>query len=178
VSLPLVLIVDDNPENLTVIGELLQPMHAVRAANSGRRALQLARLTPQPDLILLDVMMPEMDGYEVLRALRASAETASIPVVFLTALNGSEDEERGLMLGAADYITKPIRPQVLLARVHVQLVQKQARDGMQQRLTRLEAQLAQAHARCQHLEAQALRTATAWPADDSAAPALTVHKPA
>jgi response regulator RpfG family c-di-GMP phosphodiesterase len=143
VSLPLVLIVDDNPENLTVIGELLQPQHAVRAANSGRRALQLAKLVPQPDLILLDVMMPEMDGYEVLLALRTAPDTAGIPVVFLTALNGSDDEERGLKLGAVDYITKPIRPPVLLARVRTQLALKQARDTMRQRNLQMSTQMAQ-----------------------------------
>ena len=101
-TLPLVLIVDDNPENLTLIGELPQPEHAVRAANSGLRAMRLARLEPRPDLILLDVMMPEMDGYEVLQRLRDHPETRDIPVVFLTALNGSDDEERGLVQGALD----------------------------------------------------------------------------
>ncbi|OYU68338.1 MAG: hypothetical protein CFE45_43290 [Burkholderiales bacterium PBB5] len=155
--MPLVLIVDDNPENLTVIGELLQPHHAVRAANSGRRALHLARLDPQPDLILLDVMMPEMDGYEVLRALRADPATATIPVVFLTALNGSEDEERGLMQGAVDYITKPIRPPVLLARVRTQLAQKQASDALRRQLALLVAQVAHEQARCRQLEALAAR---------------------
>jgi putative two-component system response regulator len=129
-SLPLILIVDDNPENLTVIGELLQPLHTVRAANSGARGLRLARLVPQPDLILLDVMMPEMDGFEVLRQLQATPETAHIPVVFLSALNTADDEERGLMRGAVDYITKPIRPPILLARVRTQLELKQARDQL------------------------------------------------
>ncbi len=81
-NLPLVLIVDDNPENLTVIGELLQPAYAVRAANSGQRALRLAALAPQPDLILLDVMMPEMDGYPVLERLREQPATADNPVIF------------------------------------------------------------------------------------------------
>ena len=140
-TLPLVLIVDDNPENLTVIGELLQPEHAVRAANSGARALRLALLAPRPDLILLDVMMPEMDGYEVLRRLREQPETADIPVVFLTALNGSEDEERGLVHGAMDYITKPIRPPILLARVRTQLELKQARDLVRHRNAWLEAEV-------------------------------------
>ena len=132
-TLPLVLIVDDNPENLTVIGELLQPGHVVRAANSGARALKLAAMDPLPDLILLDVMMPEMDGYEVLSRLRATPLTAEVPVIFLTALNSSADEERGLMLGAADYITKPIRPAVLLARVRTQLELKLARDAVRDR---------------------------------------------
>ena len=140
-TLPLVLIVDDNPENLTVIGELLQPEHAVRAANSGLRAMRLARLEPRPDLILLDVMMPEMDGYEVLQRLRDNPETRDIPVVFLTALNGSDDEERGLLQGAMDYITKPIRPPILLARVRTQLELKQARDLMRNRNHWLEAEV-------------------------------------
>ena len=150
--LPLVLIVDDNPENLTVIGELLQPEHAVRAANSGLRALRLARLEPRPDLILLDVMMPEMDGYEVLQLLRAQPETAHIPVIFLTALNGSEDEERGLVKGAMDYITKPIRPPILLARVRTQLELKQARDLMRDRNQGLEAEVTRRMADNQHIQ--------------------------
>lgn len=150
--LPLVLIVDDNPENLTVIGELLQPEHAVRAANSGLRALRLARLAPQPDLILLDVMMPEMDGYEVLQQLRADPVTADIPVIFLTALNGSDDEERGLLKGAMDYITKPIRPPILLARVRTQLELKQARDLMRDRNQWLEAEVTRRMAENQRIQ--------------------------
>ena len=109
-ALPLILIVDDNPENLTVLGELLQPRHAVRVANSGVRALRLARLEPQPGLILLDVMMPRMDGFEVLRQLRAQPGTAGIPVVFLTALTDPADEQRARQHGAAAYLTKPVKP--------------------------------------------------------------------
>ena len=139
---PLILIVDDHPENLTIIGELLQPTYAVRAANSGERALRLAEMLPQPDLVLLDVMMPGMDGYEVLARLRGSAATAAIPVIFLTALNSSEDEERGLMLGAMDYITKPIRPSILMARVRTQIELKQARALMRDRNDWLEAEVA------------------------------------
>ncbi|WP_395699731.1 HD domain-containing phosphohydrolase [Aquabacterium sp.] len=141
-TLPLVLIVDDNPENLTVIGELLQPSHAVRAANSGPRALKLAAMTPRPELILLDVMMPEMDGYEVLERLRADPATADIPVMFLTALDDQADEERGLKLGAVDYVTKPIHPPILLARVHTQLELQQARQLMRDRNAWLEAEVA------------------------------------
>ena len=121
---PLVLIVDDNPENLSVIGELLLPQHAVRVANGGLRALQMARLAPRPDLVLLDVMMPGMDGFAVLRALRADPLTSDIPVLLLTALDSAEDEARGLQLGAADYITKPVHAGVLLARVALQLAQR------------------------------------------------------
>jgi putative two-component system response regulator len=142
VTRPLILIVDDNPENLTVIGELLQPRHAVRAANSGARALVLAAMAPQPELILLDVMMPAMDGYEVLERLRADPLTAEIPVMFLTALDDQADEERGLKLGAVDYVTKPIHPPILLARVNTQLELKQARNLMRDRNAWLEAEVA------------------------------------
>lgn len=116
-ELATILIVDDTPENLSVLGELLQPTYRVRAANSGRRALQIAHSSPRPDLILLDVMMPEMDGYAVLNALRADPETRAIPVIFVTAMDSISDEERGLDCGAVDYITKPIRPSIVLARV-------------------------------------------------------------
>jgi putative two-component system response regulator len=152
VSQPLILIVDDNPENLTIIGELLQPSYAVRAANSGLRALRLAKLAPLPDLILLDVMMPEMDGYEVLRRLRADPETATIPVVFLTALNSAEDEERGLLQGAMDYITKPIRPPILMARVATQIELKNARVVMHDRNQWLADEVASRMAETLHVQ--------------------------
>jgi putative two-component system response regulator len=139
---PVILIVDDNTENLTVLGELLQPVYGVRAANSGERALQLAALEPLPGLILLDVMMPEMDGYEVLRRLRAAPATRDIPVIFVTALDSSEDEAHGLALGAVDYITKPVRPPIVLARVHTHLELKRARDQLDQHNRSLEAEVA------------------------------------
>ena len=125
---PTILIVDDTPENLSVLGELLQPAFRVRAANSGRRALQIAKADPTPDIILLDVMMPDMDGYAVLAELQATEATRKIPVIFVTAMDGTADEERGLELGAVDYITKPIRPTIVLARVRTQLELKAARD--------------------------------------------------
>jgi putative two-component system response regulator len=125
-----VLVVDDTPENLTVIGGLLQPHYRVLVANSGERALRLAQGTPMPDLILLDVMMPGMDGYAVLERLRAEPATQAIPVVFVTAMGADEDERRGLQLGAVDYIAKPIRPAILLARVATQLELKRARDWL------------------------------------------------
>ena len=139
---PGILIVDDTPENLSILGELLRPSYRVRAANSGRRALQIAHGNPTPDLILLDVMMPEMDGYEVLAALQSSPATAHIPVIFVTAMDGTEDEERGLMLGAVDYITKPIRPSIVLARVRTQLELKQAHDFLRDQNSYLEAEVA------------------------------------
>ena len=138
---PTVLIVDDTPENLSVLGELLQPIYRVRAANSGRRALQIARGTPTPDLILLDVMMPEMDGYAVLDELRHDSSTAHIPVIFVTAMDTTEDEERGLALGAVDYITKPLRPAIVLARVRTQLELKHARDILHDQNAFLESEV-------------------------------------
>jgi len=123
-----VLIVDDMPENLIVLGELLMPYYQVRIANSGAHALTSAVTQPKPDIILLDIMMPEMDGYEVLKQLKANPETDHIPVIFVSALNEAEDETHGLELGAADYITKPIRPSIVLARLHTQLLVKEATD--------------------------------------------------
>jgi putative two-component system response regulator len=136
-----VLIVDDTPENLTVLGELLQPYYRVRVASSGARALAASVTAPRPDLILLDVMMPEMDGYAVLSRLRDNPETSSIPVIFVTALDATDDEMRGLELGAADYITKPVRPTIVLARVRGQLELKQARDRMRDENAWLEAEV-------------------------------------
>jgi len=139
---PTVLIVDDTPENLSILGELLQPTYRVRAANSGRRALQIARNHPSPDLILLDVMMPDMDGYQVLAELRATPATRLIPVIFVTAMDGTEDEEHGLDCGAVDYITKPLRPAIVLARVRTQLELKRARDFLSDQNSYLEAEVA------------------------------------
>ncbi len=139
---PIVLIVDDVPENLTVLGELLCDAYTVRAANAGSAALHLARLNPQPDLILLDVMMPGMDGYEVMQRLKADPATRDIPVICVTALSDTEEEERGLTLGAADYITKPLKPRVVLARVRSQIELKRARDRLADQNAFLEAEVA------------------------------------
>ena len=125
-----ILIVDDNRDNLTVIGGLLKGEYHVRVANSGERALQVAVTQPIPDLILLDIMMPGMDGYETLRHLRQMPETRDIPVIFVTAMSADEDEEAGLGLGAVDYVTKPIRPAILSARVRTHLALTQARQAV------------------------------------------------
>ena len=138
----IVLVVDDTPENLIVIGELLRPHYRVRVANSGQRALQVARASPVPHLILLDVMMPGMDGYAVLHQLRDDPLTCDIPVIFVTAMDADDDETRGLDMGAVDYITKPVRPAILLARVHAHLELKVARDRMADQNRFLEAEVA------------------------------------
>ncbi|MFZ4624308.1 MAG: response regulator [Rhodoferax sp.] len=127
---PVVLVVDDQPENLAILGELLEPYYRVKVANSGERALRVAVSLPRPDLILLDVMMPDLDGYQVLTRLRDNPLTRHIPVIFVTARDSASDEEKGLELGAADYITKPIRPLVALARVKTQLENKRAQDWL------------------------------------------------
>ena len=137
-----ILIVDDAVDNLLILSELLRPHYRVLAATSGEGGLRVASSLPKPDLILLDVMMPGMDGYTVLARLRDNPATGDIPVVFLTALAGAGDEERGLQLGAADYITKPIQPAVVMARVRTQLQAKQARDWLQNQNAVLEAEVA------------------------------------
>jgi putative two-component system response regulator len=136
-----ILIVDDAPENLTVLSELLQPRYRVRAATSGEKALRIAGTDPRPDLILLDVMMPEMDGHEVFARLRADPLTRAIPVIFITAMDSTEAELSGLEMGAVDYIAKPIVPPIVLARVHTQLELKQARDRLSDQNAWLEAEI-------------------------------------
>jgi sigma-B regulation protein RsbU (phosphoserine phosphatase) len=123
-----VLVVDDTPANIKVLMETLKEDYRIVAAVNGERALQLAASDSNPDIILLDVMMPEMDGYEVCAKLKADAKTRDIPVIFVTAMSDTQDETKGLELGAVDYITKPISPPVVSARVKNQLELKQARE--------------------------------------------------
>ena len=124
---PRLLIVDDVHENLHALMNILRDDYAISAATSGEKALELARRLPRPDLILLDIKMPGMDGYSVLSALKIDAATAEIPVIFITALSEAADEARGLALGAVDYITKPVNPDLLKARVRNQLELKRYR---------------------------------------------------
>ena len=138
---PTVLVVDDMPENLMVLGDLLQPDCLVRVANSGQRAVAVAKSAPQPDLILLDVMMPGMNGYAVLDQLRADPLTSHIPVIFVTAMDSDADEEKGLALGAVDFIHKPIKPAIVQARVRTQLELKAARDALYNRNLNLEVEV-------------------------------------
>ena len=139
---PLILVVDDQPENLATLSAMVREDGAdVRVANAGPVALRYARLAPQPDLILLDIMMPGMDGRAVLAELHKDPHTAQIPVIFVTALGAAEDEERGLEEGAVDYITKPIKPAVLRARVRAQLELKRSRDLQRNQQRWLEAEV-------------------------------------
>jgi putative two-component system response regulator len=136
-----ILIVDDSPENLTVLSELLQPTYTVLAATSGQKALRIAGNVPRPDLILLDVMMPGMDGYQVFERLRADPATRDIPVIFITAMDSVEAEIRGLELGAVDYVTKPVIPPIVLTRVQTQLELKRARDWLSDQNSYLESEV-------------------------------------
>jgi putative two-component system response regulator len=139
---PTILVVDDTPDNLTLMSGLLKDLYKVKVANSGERALKIAAASPSPGLILLDIMMPGMDGYEVLQRLRTDPQTRDIPVVFLTAKSEVEDERRGLELGAVDYITKPISPPIVLARVKNHLDLKRMRDFLKSKNDFLEQEVA------------------------------------
>jgi len=125
---PTILAVDDDPESLRLIAELLRENYHVRVATGGESALRAAELEPRPDLILLDVVMPGMDGYELCRRLRALTFSRDIPVIFLTVRSDIADEEKGFAAGGVDYLTKPISPPILLARVRTHLSLKGATD--------------------------------------------------
>lgn len=127
-----VLIVDDTPEYIQVLLNLLRDEYAIAVANNGERALKLASTEPLPDVILLDVLMPGLDGYEVCRRLKADPRTAAIPVIFLTGLSDYLDEQRGLDLGAVDYIHKPFAPSLVKARLRNHLELKTHRDHLEE----------------------------------------------
>lgn len=126
------LVVDDSRENLTVLSRALEGRYDVLQALNGPDALSKAKIFPKPDLILLDIMMPDMDGYEVIRILKESRETANIPVIFVSALGNTDNETRGLELGAVDYISKPFTIPVVLARIRTQLELKAFRDNLEE----------------------------------------------
>ncbi len=137
-----VLVVDDTPANLSLMTGLLRDIYKVKAAIDGEKALRIAQSDAPPDLILLDIMMPGMDGYEVCRRLQANPVTRDIPIIFLTAKAGIEDEKMGLELGAVDYITKPISPPIVLARVRNHLALKASADFLRNKADFLEAEVA------------------------------------
>ncbi|MGX5200894.1 GGDEF domain-containing response regulator [Aliikangiella sp. IMCC44632] len=128
---PLILIVDDMPANVQMLAYCIKDQYRIKVANSGAKCLEMVKSTPLPDLILLDVDMPDLDGYEVCRQLKTNAKTNDIPVVFVTAKDTEQEEEFGLEVGAVDYITKPISPAIVRARVSTHVALKQQRDQLQ-----------------------------------------------
>jgi putative two-component system response regulator len=126
-----ILVVDDVKENADLLEAILSAEYTIKTASRGSEALEIARTTP-PDLILLDIMMPEMDGYEVCMALKADITTQKIPVIFVTALLSTGDETRGFEVGSVDYITKPVVSAVVRTRVKAQLALKDAQDELEE----------------------------------------------
>ena len=135
----IILIVDDTSENIDVLSGILSSEYTIKAAMNGERALKIAASEGKPDLILLDIMMPEMDGYEVCRRLKASEESKDIPVIFVTAKGETTDETLGFEVGAVDYITKPISPPIVSARVKniitLQESQNELKEALDKTLT-------------------------------------------
>jgi putative two-component system response regulator len=145
--LPTILVVDDTPENIDVLASVLSTRYRVKAALNGERALAIATAYPQPEMILLDVMMPGLDGHEVCRRLKADPKCSHIPVIFVTAMGDEQDEAKGLGLGAVDYVVKPISPPIVMARIATHLalhrqnleLERKVRDRTEELLeTRLE----------------------------------------
>ncbi len=137
-----ILIVDDTPDNLTLMNNLLKDDYKVKVANGGEKALKIVDSDSPPDLILLDIMMPGMDGYEVCRRFKCDPSTSDIPVIFLTARSEMEDEKKGLELGAVDYIIKPISPHTVLARIKNHLALKTMAEALKDQNTFLEFEVA------------------------------------
>ncbi len=137
-----ILVIDDTAFNLTLMSGVLKKWYTVKEAASGAEALQQLQTEALPDLILLDIMMPLMDGYEVCRRLKADPATAAIPVIFLTANVSSEDEEKGFELGAVDYITKPIKQKVVLARIKTHIALQAAANFLEDKAQYLESEVA------------------------------------
>lgn len=138
-----ILVVDDSPDNLSLISGLLKDLYKLKVANNGEKAIKIAQAEKKPDLILLDVMMPGLSGYDVCQTLKADPATHDIPIIFLTAMTGAEDEKKGLELGGSDYITKPISPPIVLARVKTQLQNKAAADFLRDQNAYLEKEVSE-----------------------------------
>ena len=136
-----VLIVDDSADNLIMMHELLKDHYQIKVANCGETALKIARSKTPPDIILLDIMMPGMDGYEVCSILKQDPQTEDIPVIFLTGMSDPESESYGFGLGAADYITKPISPPIVLARINVQMQVRAAAEFLKDKAHYLEQEV-------------------------------------
>ena len=136
-----ILIVDDTPINIGVISGALKDTYKTKVATNGEKALAIASGEDKPDLILLDVMMPEMDGYEVCRRLKADPSTQNIPVIFLTGQTGTEDETKGFEVGAVDYIHKPFSEAVVKARVKTHLMLREAHEQIARQLEEINVEL-------------------------------------
>jgi phosphoserine phosphatase RsbU/P len=136
-----ILIVDDTPINIGVISGALKDTYKTKVATNGEKALAISSGEDKPDLILLDVMMPVMDGYEVCRRLKANSATQNIPVIFLTGQTGAEDETRGFEVGAVDYIHKPFSEAVVKARVHTHLMLREAHEQIARQLVEINLEL-------------------------------------
>ena len=137
-----ILVVDDTPDELSLINDLLKDFYRVKVANSGEKALKLAVTSAPPDLILLDVMMPDIDGYEVCRQMKADPRTCNIPVIFLTGKTRMAEEKRGFDLGAVDYISKPVSPAIVLTRIRTHLRLKASADFLRDKNGFLEREVA------------------------------------
>ncbi|WP_320127849.1 two-component system response regulator [uncultured Sphaerochaeta sp.] len=136
-----ILLVDDSPDSIVLLSSLLKNLYRVKIAITGEKALEVASGKDVPDLILLDIMMPGLDGYETCRLLKSNPKTAEIPIIFLTAKTGDADEEKGLALGAEDYIIKPPNPAILRARIKTHLKLKEVRDFLKDKNEYLEAEI-------------------------------------
>lgn len=150
VERPVLLLVDDTPINLLLLTRMLEKDYTINSARNGQEALDSAFTAP-PDLILLDVMMPDMDGFEVCRRLKDNPSTTHIPVIFITAKNAIEDEERGFALGAADFIHKPISPPIVAARVKTHLKIKFMQDYLLYENTLLHKDVKQQSMELEHI---------------------------
>ncbi|RSL15627.1 response regulator receiver domain-containing protein [Edaphobacter aggregans] len=135
------LLVDDEPANIQIVNSILKDIYKTRIATSGAKALELANQTPAPDLILLDVMMPEMDGYEVCSRLKSADHTRDIPVIFLTGQTEIDDETKGFEVGAVDYIHKPFSPAVVQARVRTHLMLRGIREQLARQLQSIQCEM-------------------------------------
>lgn len=139
---PTVLVVDDTPDNLSLMAGLLKDLYKVKVANNGEKAIKIVQSDNPPDLILLDIMMPGLSGYDVCQILKDDPATRDIPIIFLTAMTATDDERKGLELGAVDFITKPVNPPIVMARVATQLQVKAAADFLKDQNDYLETEVA------------------------------------
>lgn len=137
-----ILLVDDTPDDLALMSSLLKEFYKVKIADNGEKAMKIATSDSPPDLILLDIMMPGMDGFEVCWRLKHDHSTLNIPIIFLTGKTEVEDEKKGLELGAVDFITKPINPEIVMARVKIHLSLKFKTDRIQDQKDNLEIEVA------------------------------------